>query len=79
MDGMKWRKRGKWAAIGKGAANGRGLGRRGSAAAVSNLLIEMGLALITESGRGREAAPGDSRQIVELIEVTAMKIIMPGI
>ena len=78
MDGMKWRKRGKWAAIGKGAANGRGLGRRGSAAAVSNLLIEMGLALITEGGRGSPLR-GDSRQIVELIEVTAMKIIMPGI
>ena len=36
---------------------------RGSAAAVSNLLIEMGLALITEAGAA-QSAPGDSRQIV---------------
>ena len=42
------------------------------ASAVSNLLIEMGLALITEGGPA--APPGDSRQIEELIEVTAMKI-----
>ena len=70
-----WKMGGYWK---RSSERSRSVGRRGSAAAVSNLLIEMGLALITEGGRGSPLR-GDSRQIVELIEVTAMKIIMPGI
>lgn len=50
---------------------------RGSAAAVSNLLIEMGLALITEA-RAAQSAPGDSRQILGLILVTTMNIMSRG-
>ena len=55
-----------------------GAGEGGSAAAaVSNLLIEMGLALITEAGAA-QSAPGDSRQIVGLILVTTMNIMSRG-